>query len=124
MPGEKQQISVSFNTGRWRFRGGSTKGGTGFGGPQRGGSSTEVTTDAPELTNAELVQLRVRVIALENLAIALLRRRVRSAVGPRPRDGGLHFPEARCHATFLAVHAAAKIIDLAQRAGQFRAPPP
>ena len=72
MPGEKQQISVSFNTGRWRFRGGSTKGGTGFGGPQRGGSSTEVTTDAPELTNAELVQLRVRVIALENLAIALL----------------------------------------------------
>jgi len=29
-------------------------------------------TDVPDLTNAELVQLRVRVIALENLIIAVL----------------------------------------------------
>jgi len=39
------------------------EGGAGFGGPQNGGS-TEMAADAPELTNPELVQLRVRVIAL------------------------------------------------------------
>jgi hypothetical protein len=32
----------------------------------------DVVSEVPELTNAELVQLRIRVIALENLMIALL----------------------------------------------------
>jgi len=100
------------------------EGGTGFGGPQRGGSSTNVTTDAPELTNAKLVQLRVRVIALENLAIAL-----RAGASDRQLDlahemAAYISPRPRFHATFLAVHAAAQMIDLAQRAGQFRPPPP
>lgn len=36
-----------------------------------GGALPELI-DTPDLTNAELVQLRVRVIALENLVIALL----------------------------------------------------
>ena len=34
--------------------------------------SAEAQSGVPELTNAELVQLRVRVIALENLVISLL----------------------------------------------------
>jgi len=34
--------------------------------------SDEVQSEVPELTNAELVQLGVRVIALENLVISLL----------------------------------------------------
>jgi hypothetical protein len=37
-----------------------------------GACSFETPADAPEFTNAELVHLRVRVIALENLIIALL----------------------------------------------------
>ena len=62
-PSLQREMALS----RW-----DNEGGAGFGGPQNGGSSAEVAADAPELTNAELVQLRVRVIALENLVIALL----------------------------------------------------
>ena len=40
--------------------------------PQESLVSDETQSDIPELTNAELVQLRIRVIALENLGIALL----------------------------------------------------
>ena len=100
------------------------EGGAGFGGPQNGGSSAEVAADAPELTNAELVQLRVRVIALENLVIALLAgasdrqldlaHEMATYISPRPG-----FTQ---HS--LTVHAAAHMVDLAQRANQFRDPPP
>jgi len=40
--------------------------------PEPASSQTQPTRDDPPLTNAELVQLRIRVIALENLVIALL----------------------------------------------------
>jgi hypothetical protein len=73
----------------------------------------------PQLTNAELVQLRVRVIALENLMIALLAgccdrqvgvvREMAAYISPRP--GFTHHP--------LTTHAAAHMIDLAQRADHF-----
>jgi hypothetical protein len=68
----------------------------------------------------ELVQLRVRVIALENLVIALLAeagdrqitlaREMAACVSPRP--GFTHHP--------LTIHAASHMIDLVERAGQFR----
>jgi hypothetical protein len=48
------------------------EGGAGPEGPQDGSKPNEMNADVPDLTNAELVQLRVRVIALENLIIALL----------------------------------------------------
>jgi hypothetical protein len=76
------------------------------------------------LTNAELVQLRVRVIALENLLIALLAdasdrqlilaREMAAYISPRP--GYTQHP--------LTIHAAAHMVDLAQRANQFRHPLP
>ena len=76
--------------------------------------------DVPPLTNAELVQLRVRVIALENLVIALLAeagdrqitlaREMAAYVSPRP--GFTDHP--------LTVHAASHMIDLVERAGPFR----
>jgi tellurite resistance-related uncharacterized protein len=74
----------------------------------------------PELTNAELVHLRVRVIALENLVISLLAgatdrqldlaREMASYISPRP--GFTQHP--------LTIHAASQMIDLVDRAGQFR----
>jgi hypothetical protein len=74
----------------------------------------------PELTNAELVQLRIRVIALENLVIALLAeasdrqlelaREMAAYISPRP--GFTQHP--------LTIHAAAHMVDLVERAGQFR----
>src|SRR6185437_6599921 len=48
------------------------EGGAGPCGPQKAQISAEAQSEVPDLTNAELVQLRVRVIALENLVISLL----------------------------------------------------
>ena len=48
------------------------EGGAPAGTPQAGATTAETEIEIPQLTNAELVQLRVRVIALENVVIALL----------------------------------------------------
>ncbi len=74
----------------------------------------------PELTNAELVHLRIRVIALENLLIAVLAegsdrqlqiaREMASYISPRP--GFTQHP--------LTVQAADHMTDLADRAVHFR----
>lgn len=70
---------------------------------------------APELTNAELVQLQIRVIALENILVALLAdasdgqlervREIGVAISPRP--GVEHR---------LTIHASAQMAHLARRA--------
>jgi tellurite resistance-related uncharacterized protein len=83
----------------------------------------DVVSVVPELTNSELVHLRIRVIALENLMIALLAeasdrqidlaREMATYIAPRP--GFTQHP--------LTVHAAAQMIDLIERANQFRDPP-
>jgi hypothetical protein len=74
----------------------------------------------PQLTNTELVQLRVRVIALENLVITMLSeasdrqleriREMASYISPRP--GSAHHP--------LTIHAASQMLNLANRARHFR----
>lgn len=80
----------------------------------------EAFTAPPELTNAELVHLRVRVIALENLIIALLTqgsdqqlavaREMAAYISPRP--GFTQHP--------LTIHAAALMSDSVDRAERFR----
>lgn len=121
IPDEKQGVPDPLQLlqkalSRWDNEGGATRQG-----PQKdaaGGRSEP--TDIPELTNAELVKLRVRVIALENLVIALLAeagdrqislaREMAPYVSPRP--GFTHHP--------LTIHAASHMIDLVERAGSFR----
>lgn len=76
-----------------------------------------------QLTNAELVQLRIRVIALENLVITLLAdtserqrmlaREMANYISPRP--GFTEHP--------LTIHAAAQMIHLVERADHFRNAP-
>jgi hypothetical protein len=88
--------------------------------PQKRSISGEVQSEIPQLTNAELVQLRVRVIALENLVITLLAgasdgqlelaREMAAYISPRP--GFTHHP--------LTVYAATQMIDLVERSGHFR----
>ena len=82
--------------------------------------SGQAQPDVPPLTNAELVQLQIRVIALENLVITLLIdasdrqldlvRDMAAYISPRPG-----FTPHR-----LTMHAAAEMISLVERAGQFR----
>lgn len=76
--------------------------------------------DVPDMTNAELVQLRIRVIALENLMIAVLAegsdrqlqaaREMADYISPRP--GFTHHP--------LTIQAADHMTDLVDRAVHFR----
>ena len=85
---------------------------------------SEVRTDVPPLTNAELVQLQVRVIALENLVIALLAeasdrqvdlaREMAAYISPRPGFTRHH----------LTVDGATQMISLVERARHFRGLPP
>lgn len=83
-------------------------------------SECEKSADIPDLTNAELVQLRIRVIALENLMIAVLaegseRQRemaVEMAAQIAPRPGYTQHP--------LTVQAADHMTDLVHRAVHFR----
>jgi hypothetical protein len=75
---------------------------------------------APEMSNVELVALRVRLIALENLLISLLAtasdqqlelaREMADYISPRP--GFTDHP--------LTAHAAAHMIDLIERSARFR----
>ena len=100
------------------------EGGAGPDGPQEGSTTGGCTDDARSITNTELVQLRVRVIALENLVITLLM----GASEPQlalaremaayilPRAGAKHHP--------LTIHAAAQMVNLVERADHFRATTP
>jgi hypothetical protein len=80
-----------------------------------GGGQTDVL-----LTNAELVQLQMRVIALENLVTALLAgatgdtsdlaRELAGYISPRPGSTPHH----------LTIHAAAQMVHLVERSSLFR----
>lgn len=85
------------------------------------GETTGQRTDSsPPLSDAELVQLRVRVIALENIVIALLAqsserqlelaREMADHISPRP--GFTTHP--------VTIHAAAEMNSLVRRAHTFR----
>jgi hypothetical protein len=99
---------------RWDNEGGSGEGGRVH--PASGDSPT----DALPLTNAELVHLQVRVIALENLLKVLLAdasdhqvglmRDMAACISPRP--GFTPHP--------LTIHAAASMINLVESAGHLR----
>ena len=108
---QQRQMALS----RW-----DNEGGAGPCGPQKGQTFADAQFEVPELTNAELVQLRIRVIALENLVISLLAeasdrqldlaREMAAFISPRP--GFTHHP--------LTIHAATQMIDLVDRSGHFR----
>jgi hypothetical protein len=110
-PSQQRQMALS----RW-----DNEGGAGPCGPQNDQISGEAQSEVPDLTNVELVQLRIRVIALENLVISLLAeaperqldlaREMAAFISPRP--GFTQHP--------LTIHAATQMVDLVDRAGHFR----
>jgi hypothetical protein len=115
LPLQQRQLALS----RWDNEGGA--------GPTRSREaliSDKALSDVPQLTNSELVHLRIRVIALENVVIALLAEsadrqleHVRElAAYISPRAGFTEHP--------LTIHAADYMIQLVERAGHFRVMPP
>jgi hypothetical protein len=107
----QRQMALS----RWDNEGGAEPGI-----PQDDLSAGEARSENRQLTNTELVQLHVRVIALENLVIALLAessdrqldlaRDMAAYISPRP--GRTRHP--------MTLHAASQMIHLVERAGYFR----
>jgi len=88
--------------------------------PQAGANTVEDAVEIPLLTNAELVQLRIRVIALENIVIALLSKAsdeqlrlvAELAAHISPRPGFTPHP--------LTTRASTQMLQLADRATRFR----
>ncbi|MEO7056979.1 MAG: hypothetical protein ABI143_09250 [Caldimonas sp.] len=99
---------------RWDNEGGAGEGG------RVHEAASPLETEAPLLTNAELVQLQVRVIALENLVTVLLSqapehqlelaRDMAAYISPRPG-----FTPHR-----LTIHAAARMINLVDSVAHLR----
>ena len=112
-PNLSQQRQTALS--RWENEGGATSGSL-----QAGSVSGDAQAEVPQLTNTELVQLRIRVIALENLVISLLAaapdrqldlaREMAAYIQPRP--GSTPHP--------LTVHAAGHMVDLVERASRLR----
>ena len=96
------------------------EGGAEIDGPQAAPHEVAGQPPFPKMGDAELQALHVRVIALENLVIALLvaasdqelrvARELASYISPR--QGFTHHP--------LTVHAAGHMTDLIERAARFR----
>lgn len=92
------------------------EGGAGVGPRWPGSASADAPFDAPPLTNVELVQLRIRVIALlaeaaeGQLALA---REMAAYISPRP--GFTPHP--------LTISAAQEMLSLVDRSGRFRSTP-
>ena len=88
--------------------------------PREASPRGEDDSTPPSLTNAELVQMRIRIIALENLVIALLAgapahqielaREISAYIAPRP--GNTPHP--------LTLRAARQMDHLVMQAGHFR----
>jgi hypothetical protein len=119
MPRENSDTSSDSNQRQRALARWDNEGGAGPDGPAMDTHDNE-RTSVPELTNAELVTLRIRVIALENLMISLLAtasddqlrlaREMAGYISPRP--GFTQHP--------LTIHAAAHMVDLVARASHFR----
>lgn len=96
------------------------EGGAGPLGPQQNEASSGVMVEFPELSNAELVRLRVRVIALENLMIALLAQASEKQLGLAREMATFISPRAGSTQHPLTIHAAGQMNDLVDRAFHFK----
>lgn len=74
----------------------------------------------PEMSNADLVTLRVRVIALENLLISLLATASNQQLELARDMAGYISPRLDFTHHPLTTHAAAHMIDLIERSSRFR----
>jgi hypothetical protein len=100
------------------------EGGAGPCGPEMAPKPAEKEPSMPKIGDAELGALHIRVIALENLVIALLVGAsklqldlARDMAGYiAPRAGFAHHP--------LTTHAAAHLVDLVERSKRFRSGEP
>lgn len=80
-------------------------------------------SDGPPLADAELVQLHIRVIALENLVIAMLARGSDQQLELACEMAGYISPRVGFTPHRLTIGAAGEMNSLVERAGRFRRGP-
>jgi hypothetical protein len=88
--------------------------------PQVGAKTAETAVEIPLLTNAELVQLRVRVIALENVIIALLSKGSDEQLRLVSEMAGYISPRPGFTPHPLTMRASTGMLRLVDRATHFR----
>jgi len=93
------------------------------------GLRTDLTPGGPQcpgspLSDAELLQLQIRVIALENLVIALLAQASETALDLARAMAAYISPRPGFTPHRQTIHAAAEMISLVGRARKFRTIPP
>ena len=96
-----------------------TEGGAGPDGPQEGSCPDEQPCDVPP-TTAELVQLRISVIALENVLIGLLATASREQLDKVLGMADFISPRSGFTKHALTIHAASQMRNLVERSGHFR----
>ena len=85
---------------------------------------TGAQTIDPMLTPAEQAQLHVRIIALENLVIALLATATEHQLDCAREMAAYISPRAGATQHPLTTHAAAEMVSIVERAIHFRGTPP
>jgi hypothetical protein len=99
---------------RWDNEGGAGEGG------RVHEASTEIPSETPPLTNAELVQMQIRVIALENLLVVLLTEASRKQLDLAREMAAYILPRPGSTPHQLTIHSAARMISLIDGAGHLR----
>jgi|SRR6185437_2828468 len=111
------------NAAQWRYMALSrweNEGGASLHGPLESWGLSDGQPEVPPLSHAELVQLRVRVIALENLVIALLAEASDRQLALARDMAAYICPRAGFTQHPLTIHAAARMIHVVEAAGRFR----
>ncbi len=85
------------------------------------GQEEQLARDTP-LTNTEWVQLRIRVIALENVVIALLAEAPKRQLNLAPGMATDISPRAGFTAHPITLRAAEEMLSLVDRAGRYLSP--
>lgn len=101
-----------------------TEGGAGPCGPQESTAVGTARSAIPDLANTELVQLRVRVIALENLLVALLSGASVSQLKAASDMAELILPRPAAHPHPLTIRAAAHMQHLLANSAHLKATDP
>jgi hypothetical protein len=99
---------------RWDNEGGAGEGG------REHPASFDMPHETPPLANAELVQLQIRVIAIENLLRVLLAGTSDLQLDLAREMAAYISPRAGSTPHRLTVHAAARMINLVDEAGHLR----
>ena len=111
MAHDKKDIAVS----RWEAEGGALPCG-----PQEALAATCDEWDIPALSDAELIQLRIRVIALENIVLGLLSKACEEQLELIAEMADLITPRPDAKQHPLTIHAATQMNHMVERAKHFR----